>query len=64
VTDAQKIGRLKEFVARVGSFDQGPWEININSLKDVVYQPLPSEQPGSVKPSNSRAARSPRQAAR
>lgn len=64
VTDAQKIGRLKEFVARVGSFDQGPWEININNLKDVVYQPLPSEQTGSVKPATGRAARSSRQTAR
>lgn len=61
VTDAQKIGRLKEFVARVGSFDQGPWEININSLKDVVYQPL--DVPAGTVPARSArrssAARSP-----
>jgi hypothetical protein len=35
VTDDQKIGRLKEFLAKGKSFD-GPWEININHLMEII----------------------------
>lgn len=35
VTDDQKIGRLKEFLAKGKNFD-GPWEININHLMEII----------------------------
>lgn len=44
VTDEQKVGRLREFLARGKSFD-GPWEISINHLMELTWRPLESPKP-------------------
>jgi hypothetical protein len=39
ITDEQKIGRVKEFLAKGKTFD-GAWEININHLMEISRRPL------------------------
>lgn len=46
VTDDQKIGRLKEFLAKGKSFD-GRWEININHLREITVNSLDGYTRGS-----------------
>ncbi len=53
VTDEQKVGRLKEFLARGKSFD-GPWEISINHLMELTWRPLETPKPPPPKPTRSK----------
>lgn len=39
ITDEQKIGRVREFLAKGKTFD-GAWEININHLMEITRRPL------------------------
>jgi hypothetical protein len=47
VTDDQKIGRLKEFMAKSKTID-GPWEVDINNFVEITYHGL--EKPVVEKP--------------
>ena len=39
ITEEQKIGRMKKFLARGQAFDR-PWEIDLNNFMEVNYRPL------------------------
>jgi len=53
VTDNQKVGRLREFLARGKSFD-GPWEISINHLMELTWRPLETPKPPPPKPTRNK----------